>query len=79
MRPNLEKIVARSRGVAETMNKGVLFLLKKNNVELINGFAKLKGNGRIDVDGTEYEATTSSSPPEHGPAKCRSCPSTEST
>ena len=56
VRPNLEKIVARSRGVAETMNKGVLFLLKKNNVELINGFAKLKGNGRIDVDGTEYEA-----------------------
>ena len=52
VRPNLEKIVARSRGVAETMNKGVLFLLKKNNVELINGFAKLKGNGRIDVDGT---------------------------
>ena len=54
--PDPEKIVARSRGVAETMNKGVLFLLKKNNVELINGFAKLKGNGRIDVDGTEYEA-----------------------
>lgn len=25
-------------------------------MELINGFAKLKGNGRIDVDGTEYEA-----------------------
>lgn len=29
VRPNLEKIVARSRGVAETMNKGVLFLLKR--------------------------------------------------
>ena len=56
VKPDLEKIVTRSRGVAETMNKGVLFLLKKNNVELINGFAKLKGNGRIDVDGTEYEA-----------------------
>lgn len=56
VRPDLQKIVARSRGVAETMNKGVLFLLKKNNVELIQGFGKLKGAGRIDVDGTEYEA-----------------------
>lgn len=56
MRPNLEKIVARSRGVAETMSKGVAFLLKKNNIDLIQGFGRLKGDGRVDVDGTEYEA-----------------------
>lgn len=53
---NLEKIVARSRNVAETMSKGVAFLLKKNNIDLINGFGKLKGAGKIDVDGAEYEA-----------------------
>ncbi|MEG2370719.1 MAG: dihydrolipoyl dehydrogenase [Alistipes sp.] len=54
--PNLEKIVARSRGVAETMSKGVAFLLKKNNIELIAGFGVLKGAGCVAVDGTEYEA-----------------------
>ncbi|MEG1611050.1 MAG: dihydrolipoyl dehydrogenase [Alistipes sp.] len=56
VRPDLEKIVARSRGVAETMSKGVQFLLKKNNIDLINGFGKLKGDGKVDVDGTIYEA-----------------------
>lgn len=56
VKPDLEKIVARSRNVAETMSKGVAFLLKKNNIDLIHGFGRLKGNGRVDVDGTEYEA-----------------------
>lgn len=38
------------------MSKGVAFLLKKNNIDLIQGFGRLKGDGRVDVDGTEYEA-----------------------
>ena len=49
-------MVARSRGVAETMNKGVLFLLKKNNIDLITGFGRLTAPGHVDVDGTDYEA-----------------------
>lgn len=56
VQPSLEKIVERSRGVADAMNKGIMFLLKKNNIELIGGFAKLTGDGKIDVDGTEYQA-----------------------
>lgn len=56
VRPDLEKIVERSRGVAETMSKGVAFLLKKNNIDLIQGFGRLQGEGRIEVDGTIYEA-----------------------
>ena len=56
VRPALDKMVARSRGVAETMNKGVLFLLKKNNIDLITGFGRLTAPGHVDVDGTDYEA-----------------------
>lgn len=56
VRPALDKMVARSRAVAETMNKGVQFLLKKNGIDLIAGFGRLTAPGRLDVEGTEYEA-----------------------
>ena len=56
VKPNFEKIVARSRTVAETMSKGVAFLMKKNNIDVINGFGKLAGEGKVEVDGTVYEA-----------------------
>ncbi len=56
VRPNLGKIVARSRNVAETMSKGVQFLLKKNAIDLIPGFGRLTAPGHLDVDGTVYEA-----------------------
>ena len=56
VRPALDKMVARSRGVAETMNKGVQFLLKKNGIDQIAGFGRLTAPGRLDVDGTAYEA-----------------------
>lgn len=55
-KPDMAKIVERSRNVAATMSKGVDFLLKKNNIDLINGFGRLKGDGKIDIDGTEYAA-----------------------
>ncbi len=56
VRPDLQKIVARSRQVAETMSRGVQFLLKKNGIDLLNGFGVLKGAGRVEVDGRPYEA-----------------------
>ncbi|MBO5464772.1 MAG: dihydrolipoyl dehydrogenase [Alistipes sp.] len=56
VKPDFEKIVARSRTVAETMSKGVAFLMKKNNIDVINGFGKLAGDGTVDVDGTLYQA-----------------------
>ena len=56
VKPNIEKIVARSRGVSDLMQKGVLFLLKKHNIDLIQGFGKLVGKGRVEVEGVEYEA-----------------------
>lgn len=54
--PNLEKIVARSRNVAQMMSKGVDFLLKKNDIEVIKGFGRLKGDGIVDVESVEYQA-----------------------
>lgn len=56
VKPDFEKIVARSRTVAETMSKGVAFLMKKNNIDVINGFGRLAGDGKVDVDGITYEA-----------------------
>ena len=53
---DLNAMVDRSRGVASTMNKGVEFLLKKNNVDVIHGTAKVLAGKKVDVDGTEYEA-----------------------
>ena len=56
VQPDWEKIVARSRTVAETMSKGVAFLMKKNNIDIINGFGRIAAQGQVDVDGTIYEA-----------------------
>ena len=53
---DLGAMVERSRGVAQTMNKGVEFLLKKNNVDVIMGMARVLPGKRVSVDGTEYEA-----------------------
>ncbi|NHM02118.1 dihydrolipoyl dehydrogenase [Flavobacterium difficile] len=54
-------VVARSRSVAGGMSKGVQFLMKKNKIDVIDGFGKVKPGKKIDVtaaDGkvTEYSA-----------------------
>lgn len=49
-------VVKRSRSVAEGMSKGVQFLMKKNKIDVINGFGKIKPGKKIDVDGKEYSA-----------------------
>jgi len=54
------KIVERSRKVAKQLSSGVAFLMKKHKIQVIDGVAKLIGQGRIAVskDGktTEYLA-----------------------
>ncbi|OBZ94012.1 dihydrolipoamide dehydrogenase [Pararhizobium polonicum] len=47
--PDLKAIVARSRGIAERMNGGVAFLMKKNKVDIIWGEAKLTKPNEIVV------------------------------
>ena len=49
-------VVKRSRNVADGMSKGVQFLMKKNKIDVIDGFGKLKSGKKIDVDGKEYSA-----------------------
>lgn len=50
------KVVERSRGVADGMSKGVQFLMKKNKIDVINGYGKLKPGKKVEVDGTVYSA-----------------------
>jgi dihydrolipoamide dehydrogenase len=47
--PDLQAIVKRSRGIAERMNGGVAFLMKKNKVDIIWGEAKLTKPNEIVV------------------------------
>ena len=54
-------VVKRSRNVAEGMSKGVQFLMKKNKIEVIQGYGTLKPGKKVSVksdDGkeTEYSA-----------------------
>lgn len=58
--PDFEKIIARSRGVADAMSKGIQFLFKKNKIEVLNGFGILKDNHTVSVktsDGTTTDYT----------------------
>ncbi|MCB1446463.1 MAG: dihydrolipoyl dehydrogenase [Rhizobiaceae bacterium] len=50
--PDLKAIVARSRGIAQRMNGGVGFLMKKNKIDVIWGEAKLTKPGEIVVSKT---------------------------
>ncbi len=46
---DLGKIVERSRKVSGQLSGGVKFLLKKNKVEVVDGQAKLLGQGKVEV------------------------------
>ena len=53
---DFNSIISRSRNVADGMSKGVKFLMKKNKIDVINGYGKIKPGKKVDVDGIEYEA-----------------------
>ncbi len=42
-------MVSRSRGVADGMSKGIQFLFKKNKIDHIQGFGKLKAGNKVEV------------------------------
>ncbi len=53
---DFDAVVKRSRDVAGGMSKGVQFLMKKNKIDVIEGYGTLKASKKIDVDGKEYSA-----------------------
>jgi dihydrolipoamide dehydrogenase len=50
VRPDFTAIIARSRGVAEGMSKGIQFLFKKNNIVHIKGTGRLAGSNNVEVE-----------------------------
>lgn len=57
VKADFEGMVKRSREVAGAMSKGVQFLLKKNKIDVINGFGKVKPGKIVEV--TDSEGKTS--------------------
>jgi dihydrolipoamide dehydrogenase len=58
---DFDAVIKRSRNVAEGMSKGVQFLMKKNKIDVIDGFGKIKTGKKVDVTDangkvTEYSA-----------------------
>ncbi|MCK9269059.1 MAG: dihydrolipoyl dehydrogenase [Bacteroidales bacterium] len=51
-------VVKRSRDVAAGMSNGVNFLLKKNKIDLLTGFAKVKPGKKVEVTNDKNETTT---------------------
>ena len=58
---DFEKMIARSRGVADVSEKGVRYLMKKNKIEVIEGTAYINKNKTLtitDKSGKEIEKVT---------------------
>ncbi len=53
VRVDLPRVIARSRAVAQQLNRGVAGLLKKNKVTVIKGTARFTEPGRVIVDGKQ--------------------------
>ena len=54
---DFDAVVKRSRSVADGMSKGVQFLMKKNKIEVINGFGKLKAGKKVSVTDADGKVT----------------------
>jgi len=63
VKPDFKAIIARSRGVADGMSKGIQFLFKKNNIVHIKGKGTLSGKNSVEVEDQDggkksYSATS---------------------
>lgn len=55
---DFDAVVNRSRKVAEGMSNGVKFLMKKNKIEVIEGYGTLKPGKKVSVKDSEGKETT---------------------
>ncbi len=46
---DLKKVVERSRNVSSKLTQGIAHLMKKNKIEVISGYGKLNGAGKVSV------------------------------
>jgi dihydrolipoamide dehydrogenase len=57
IKADFEAMVNRSRGVADGMSKGIQFLFKKNNIDIINGLGKVIPGKKVEVTNAEGKVT----------------------
>lgn len=58
VKANFGDIIKRSRGVADEMSKGIQFLFKKNKIEKIEGWAKVKPGKKVEVESKDGNKST---------------------
>src|SRR5690606_5078853 len=56
-RVDFDKVIKRSRGVADKMSKGIQFLMKKNKIDVLSGHGKLNAKKEVEVTGTDGNTT----------------------
>lgn len=57
-KPNFGNVIKRSRGVADKMNKGVTFLMKKNKIDVVMGSGKLISPTKLEVTSADGKKQT---------------------
>jgi len=55
---DFDKVIARSRSVADGMSKGVQFLMKKNKIEVFQGYGRLKPGKQVEVSAEDGSVQT---------------------
>lgn len=51
-------VIARSRGIADGMSKGVQFLMKKNKIDIIDGYGKVIPGKKVEVTAKDGSKST---------------------
>ena len=57
-KPMFDKVVKRSRGVADKMSKGIGFLFRKNKIDTLEGFGRLTKDKKVEVEAGDGKKTT---------------------